>query len=260
MQNSLPSLKKHLRSIGTPERAKVCAWFFKTAPGQYGHGDIFIGITVPDMRKIAKKYADLSIKDAESLLKSKEHEFRYTALLILVDKYNRAKKAGDTKIQKQIFTIYLKNTKWINNWDLVDTSAEYIVGDFLDSLPGKTGQTTKMRTLTKLAKSKSLWERRIAMISTFAYIKRGKHQETTKIAELLLGDKHDLIHKAVGWMLREMGKKTSLDAEIAFIHKHISKMPRTTLRYAIERFPETERQMYLSLGRFPLAKRKNMLL
>ncbi|MBP7831684.1 MAG: DNA alkylation repair protein [Candidatus Pacebacteria bacterium] len=253
---SLSSLKKEIRSLGTPERAEACAWFFKTGAGQYGEGDIFLGLTVPAQRTIAKKYADLPLSDVESLLQSKEHEFRLTALIILVGQYKNADKIKDekgaAKIKKQIFNLYLKNTKWINNWDLVDTSAGYIVGDYLLNLTEKTAEATKMKILTKLAKSKLLWGRRIAIVSTSAFINRGRHEETIAIAKLLLQlpngkPEHDLIHKATGWMLREVGKRASLEALLAFLHQYGPDMPRTMLRYAIEKFSPAERKMYLSM-------------
>jgi 3-methyladenine DNA glycosylase AlkD len=245
----LANLKKELRSLGTPERAKACAWFFKTRPGQYGEGDVFLGLTVPAQRTIAKKYADLPLGDIEKLLQSKEHEFRLTALIILVGQFQAAQKVA---LKKQIFNLYLKNTKWINNWDLVDTSAGYIVGNYLYDLPTEKGVPKKMKILTKLAKSKLLWERRIAIVATSAFITRGRHEETIAIAKLLLqrpnGEpEHDLIHKATGWMLREVGKRASLTALLEFLHQYAPVMPRTMLRYAIEKFSPAERKMYLSL-------------
>jgi 3-methyladenine DNA glycosylase AlkD len=243
MSSLLTSLKKELRALGTPERARLCAWFFKTAPGQYGEGDIFIGITVPAQRATAKKYGNLSLSDIEKLLQSQEHEFRLTALILLVAKYKQAERSNSKKSQKQIFSLYLKNTKSVNNWDLVDSSASYIVGTYLATCPA----TERMRTLMRLAKSKLLWDRRIAMISTLAFISKGHHAEAIAIATILVDDKHELIQKAVGWMLREIGKRASLEAELSFLHKYGATMPRTTLRYAIEKFPKHERQMYLAL-------------
>jgi len=253
MNSALTSLKKEIRSHGTPERAEACAWFFKTGAGQYGEGDIFLGLTVPAQRLVAKKYADLPLSEVESLLQSKEHEFRLTALIILVGQYKNAGKMKDqksaAKIKKQIFNLYLKNTKWINNWDLVDTSAGYIVGDYLLN---SASESESMKTLTKLAKSKLLWDRRIAIVSTSAFINRGRHKETIAIAKLLLQlpngkPEHDLIHKATGWMLREVGKRASLEALLDFLHQYGPDMPRTMLRYAIEKFSPAERKMYLSM-------------
>lgn len=231
---SLIALKKELQNLGTAEKAKSSAWFFKTGPGEYGEGDIFIGLTVPEQRRVAARYSWLSLQDLESLLHSREHEFRLTALLILVQQY----KKGDEKTKKKIHTLYLKNTQWVNNWDLVDGSAEYLVGDFV--------RTTKNTTLLKkLALSRSLWERRISIVATFAYLKAGDPTKTFAIAETLLTDTHDLIHKATGWLLREAGKRCGEDCEKNFLQKHYKKMPRTMLRYAIERFSPALRARYL---------------
>ncbi|MFA6397712.1 MAG: DNA alkylation repair protein [Candidatus Paceibacterota bacterium] len=242
---SLSNLKKELRASGTKERAKSAEWFFKTAPGQYGHGDVFLGLTVPKQREVAKKYIDLSLDDVEKLLHSKEHEFRLTALLILVYKYkSKTGNPASLKLRRtQIYKVYLRNTKWINNWDLVDCTASNIVGEYLaSSAKASAGQR---KILYKLAKSKNLWEKRIAIISTLYFIvKENKFKTTLEIAEILLKDEHDLIHKAVGWMLREIGKR-DLKAEEKFLNKHIHKMPKTMLRYAIEKFPEEKRKYYL---------------
>ena len=187
---------------------------------------------MPVLRKLVKEYPDLSLKDVKTLLRSKYHEERLLALLILVSKF----KKGDVSTRKEIYDLYLKNTSSVNNWDLVDLSAHYIVGPFL---------TNKSRApLYRLAKSKSLWQRRIAIMSTFHFIKKGEFSETLKIAEMLLADREDLIHKAVGWMLREIGKRR-LQNEETFLKKHYQKMPRTMLRYAIEKFPEPKRKRYL---------------
>jgi 3-methyladenine DNA glycosylase AlkD len=229
----IDTVKSELRSIGTPQKAKDLAWFFKTGPGQYGEGDVFIGVMVPEQRMIAKKYRDMSLSEVIKLLHSKEHEFRLTALFILIDKYTK----GDLKSKKTIFGLYLKNTKWINNWDLVDLSSHKIVGDFLLNKPRKI--------LFKLARSKSLWERRIAIISTFPFINQGDSTTSLEIAEKLLGDKHDLIHKAVGWMLREVGKRCSPKEEIEFLNKYYKTMPRTMLRYAIERLTPEQKAFYM---------------
>lgn len=237
--NKLSSLKKDLLAVATAVRAKSNAWFFKTAPGQYGHGDKFIGVTVPQVRLIAKKYPDITLEECAELLSSKEHEFRLTALIILVQKYLAATKLKDTKTQQKIYELYLKNAKHINNWDLVDTSAGYIVGMWLFD------KKDQMKVLLKLANSKDLWEKRIAIIATFYYIKQKQSEQTFKIAEVLLNDSHDLIHKAVGWMLREVGKNCGETTEEKFLRKHYKKMPRTMLRYAIERFPEQKRISYL---------------
>ena len=223
---------QELNKLKNPSKAKILAGFFKTGKGEYGEGDIFWGITVPEQRKVAKKFIDLNFSDIQRLLNSKIHEQRLVALLLLVEKY----KKGNDKEKKEIVKLYLKNTKNINNWDLVDLSSHYILGDYL--LNKNRG------TLYKLAKSKNLWEKRIAIISTFAFIRVEDFGDSLKIAEILLKDKHDLIHKAVGWMLREVGKKDP-QVEEKFLIRYYKDMPRTMLRYAIEKFPEKKRQFYL---------------
>jgi len=214
------------------KQAKILQRFFKTGLGEYGEGDIFIGVKVPQIRAVVKRYNDINFKETMQLLKSKIHEERLTALLILVSKYA---KENDSE-KKIIYKLYLKHTKYINNWDLVDLSARHIIGAFLTNKSKKP--------IYDLARSKVLWERRIAMVATYQYIKNNNFNDTLKIAKILLCDKEDLIHKAAGWMLREVGKRDS-DAEESFLKKYYMKMPRTMLRYAIERFPETRRQGYL---------------
>jgi 3-methyladenine DNA glycosylase AlkD len=225
-------IRARLQSIGTKERAKVSQRFFKTGPGEYGEDDIFLGVTVPELRRLATEYQAITITEVTLLLRSAIHEERLLALLILVRAYAR----GDEHTKKRIYELYSGNTRHINNWDLVDASAEHIVGAFL---MGKSKQP-----LDALAKSKNLWERRIAIMATFHFIKGGDFKETLEIARILLADKEDLIHKAVGWMLREVGKR-HLQSEERFLKGHYKKMPRTMLRYAIERFPESKRQRYL---------------
>lgn len=226
-------IQKNLRTLASKKKAEILSRFFKTGLGQYGEGDVFLGITVPQIRKTAMVFKDLEFSEIKKLLRSKYHEERMAALFILVAQF----KKGDDKLKKRIFDIYLSNTRHINNWDLIDLTAEHIIGKYLEDKP-KT-------LLYKLARSKSLWKRRIAMLSTFTYIKAGRCEETLKIARILMDDEHDLIHKAVGWMLREVGKRCSTAKEEAFLKKHYKKMPRTMLRYAIERFPEKKRQQYL---------------
>ena len=221
-----------LQSLGTKQRAKVSQGFFKTGPGEYGEGDIFLGVQVPELRKLAASYQAITLGEVSRLLRSTIHEERLLALLILC----RAYAGGDEHAKERIYKLYLKNTRHVNNWDLVDASAEYIVGAFL---MGKS-----KRPLYLLARSSNLWERRIAIMATFQFIKRGEFGETLKIARILLADKEDLIHKAVGWMLREVGKRRLQSAE-RFLKEHYKEMPRTMLRYAIERFPESKRQCYL---------------
>lgn len=231
---TLTGLRTKLKGLADPQKAEFVARYFKTGPGEYGEGDIFLGITVPAQRQIAKKYLNLSLADVEKLLKSKIHEERLTSLMILVEKFKKA-----TPDQQQaIYELYLRNTAQINNWDLIDGTAEYIVGPYL--------QDNDKSVLTKLARSDSIWERRIAIMATYHYIKQGNADETLRIAEILVNDLHDLIQKAVGWMLREVGKRCSQEIEEAFLKKHYKTMPRTMLRYAIERFEPSRRQAYLS--------------
>ena len=225
-------IRKKLRRLADEEKAKVLQRFFKTGPGEYGEGDRFLGITVPELRRVAKEFQQVRCEAVRALLKSPFHEERLLALLILMGKYSKADETG----KKGIYDLYLKYTRWVNNWDLVDLSAEHIVGDFL-------WQKDK-RPLHRLAKSDILWERRIAIIATFHFIKKKAFSETLKISEMLLSDEEDLIHKAVGWMLREVGKR-DLETEEVFLKAHYKSMPRTMLRYAIERFPEAKRQRYL---------------
>ena len=229
----LNRLIRDLRKQADPEKAKILQKFCKTGPGEYGGGDRFIGVVVPEIRVLVKRYGLLGIKDAKTLLRSPVHEERLTALLILVARFEN----GDEEDREKIYRAYLENTKFINSWDLVDLSSERIVGAFL--------RGRNKAVLYKLAGSKDLWERRIAIIATFDYIKEGRHEHTFAIAEILVDDEHDLIHKAVGWMLREVGKRIDLKTEERFLKKHSKHMPRTMLRYAIERFPEKKRQAYL---------------
>ncbi len=225
-------IKKELRQKSEKKRALALQRYFKTGTGEYGEGDIFIGLTVPQSREIAKKFRELRMEDVKELLHSKVHEERLVALFILVDKYGKNKAS-----RNEIYNFYLANTRGINNWDLVDASASQIAGDFLLDKDRKI--------LYKLATSENLWERRIAIISTYAFIREGQTEDTFRIAEILLQDNHDLIHKAVGWMLREAGKRDNIGLE-KFLEKNCKAMPRTMLRYAIERLPEGERKKYLS--------------
>lgn len=229
----LQAVQQDLKKLARRDKANILQRFFKTAQGEYGEGDHFIGVTVPEIRVLVKKYQDLSLTETEKLLHSTIHEERLGALLILVSQYKRA----DSKKQKIIFDLYLKNYQYINNWDLVDSSAHHIVGAYLFDKPKDI--------LYKLAKSKNLWQRRIAMIATFYDIYQGRSEETIKIAKILLYDQHDLIHKAVGWMLREMGKRVDEKILLKFLDQYSSVMPRTMLRYAIERLAEPKRQYYL---------------
>ncbi|MDO8558884.1 MAG: DNA alkylation repair protein [bacterium] len=231
--SELLELKKELRSMANPEKAKLLQGFFKTGRGEYGEGDIFLGVTVPELRKISGKYVGLNLTDVIKLLHSEIHEERLAALLVMIDKFQ----AGEE--QEKIYNLYLQNTEYINNWDLVDLSAHKIVGAHLSDKPKSI--------LIKLARSRNFWERRIAVIATFYFIKNNEFSEAVKIAEMLLSDGHDLIQKAVGWMLREVGKR-DLKIEEKFLKEYCKKMPRTMLRYAIEKFPERKRKRYLKKG------------
>jgi 3-methyladenine DNA glycosylase AlkD len=233
---TLIDIKKDILREANPDQARVLQGFFKTKPGEYGEGDIFLGIKVPVQRKIAKKYKDINLKDIQELLDSKIHEHRLIALFIIIDRYKNSDKNNKTVL----FNLYLKNTKNINNWDLVDLSAPNIVGNYL---------LDKDRSiLYKLAKSNNLWEKRISILATFTFIKNKEFKDSLKIAEILLKDKHDLIHKAVGWMLREIGKRDQ-PIEEKFLKKHYKQMPRTMLRYAIEKFKPKKREWYLNFSK-----------
>lgn len=228
----LENLKLQVKKASNPQHAVILQRFFKTGKGEYGEGDVFVGIKVPVLRTIAKSNPDLTFDEIKVLMKSPVHEERMLALFILVAQFSKADEKGKEKIYK----FYLKNTKYINNWDLVDLSAPQIVGGYL--------YDKDRSVLYKLASSKNLWEKRIAILGTFYFIKRGDFDDAFEICRLMLNDKHDLIHKASGWMIREIGKR-SFDAEEAWLAEHYKKMPRTMLRYAIEKFPESTRQMYL---------------
>lgn len=230
---SLISLKKELDLLKDRDQAKILKRFFKTGKGEYGEGDIFLGIKVPVQRTVAQKYRTLSYKDIQLLLRSNIHEYRLVALIILMGQY----KSSDMRGKERIFKLYLKNYKNINNWDLVDISAPLIVGDYLLDKPKKI--------LYDFARSRNLWKKRIAIISTLTFIRNNAFDDTCRLAKILVDDKHDLIHKAVGWMLREVGKR-DLKKEEEFLRKYYKNMSRTTLRYAIERFPEKRRMRYLN--------------
>jgi 3-methyladenine DNA glycosylase AlkD len=222
-----------LRQLADPERAKNSAWFFKTGPGQYGEGDRFLGIRVPAQRKVAHLFRQLSLRQVARLLDSPFHEDRFTALEILVAQFE----AGGAAPRERLFQFYLHHTDRVNNWDLVDTSARYIVGEHL--------RHRSRRRLYRLARSLNLWERRIAMVSSHAWIADGDTQDAYAIAQLLCEDEHDLIQKAVGWTLREAGRR-SRAALLDFLRKHYTRLPRTTLRYAIEHLAPAQRKRILS--------------
>jgi len=232
VRNRLTEVRKKLRNLASADIAKTMQWFFKTGKGEYGEGDLFVGLKVPTQRKLAREFKDLSLSNLKELLRSKIHEERLISLFILIDKYEK----GNENEKAAIFSFYLKNRKGVNNWDLVDLSAPKIVGKYL--------LDKDKSLLFNFAASKNLWERRIAMLSTYEFIRNGKYDTTLKIAKILLEDDRDLIHKAVGWMLREVGKR-DLDIEEKFLKSHYKKMPRTMLRYAIEKFPEIKRKKYL---------------
>lgn len=230
------NIEQSIQSLADSKKAKLLQGFFKTGKGEYGEGDIFLGLVVPQQRKIAKEFSNIPLKEIKSLLKSEFHEYRLIALFILVIQYKRADKDKNEKLKEQIYNFYLSNTNRINNWDLVDLSAPNIVGDFL--------KNRDKSILYKLVKSGNLWERRIAILATFSFIRDNQFSDSLKISEILLKDKHDLIHKAVGWMLREIGKKDVKVLE-TFLKRYYKTMPRTMLRYSIEKFPEEKRKAYL---------------
>lgn len=227
-------VKIELKKYASAKRKKSNEWFFKTGKGEYGEGDKFIGVRVPDIRKIAEKFSDINIPEIKKLLYSNIHEERLAALLILVDQFYKSDENNKSKIYK----FYLRNKSQINNWDLVDLSAHHIVGGYILNNP------KEKNTLNMLAESKIMWDRRIAIISTLAFIRKNQISETLKLSKILLGDQEDLMHKAVGWMLREAWKKDTEKVE-DFLMKNYNKLPRTTLRYAIERMEEKKRKNFL---------------
>jgi 3-methyladenine DNA glycosylase AlkD len=229
---TLADVERELHALANRRNAEILQRFFKTGPGEYGEGDRFLGIRVPQLRALVRRFRLLPHEHVLNLLHSPWHEQRLLALLLLVDQYRH----GTDGERDTIFRVYLENTEYINNWDLVDSSAEHIVGPHLDP--------RKLAVLEELARSQSLWERRIAMLATFHWIKQGEFRPALRMAKLLLKDRHDLIHKAVGWMLREIGKR-DVTAEENLLREHYQNMPRTMLRYAIERLPERRRRQYL---------------
>lgn len=229
---SLVTLRRELHALGNAQKAAFAQHFFKTGEGQYAAGDKFLGVTVPEQRKLVRKYRDLAEPDVLDLLHNPWHEERLVALLIFVGQFTR----GDEKQRKHIFDLYLRSTVFINNWDLVDASARKIVGVYL--------RDKSRERLYHLAQSTLLWERRIAIIATHEFISHKEFQDTFALCEILLNDMHDLMHKACGWMLREVGKRDR-ESLVNFLHKYYQVMPRTMLRYAIEHFPPDERKKYL---------------
>lgn len=227
-------MKNELRKHKRPEKAKALRWFFKTGKGEYAEGDKFLGLKTAETRAVARRYSDIGYSDIGKLLASKIHEERGVAVMILVRRFEK----GDLQTQREVYDIYLKNLDGINNWDLVDISCPKIIGGYL----WESGANRDF--LYEFAKSDNLWKRRIAIMSTFWFIREKDYKDFLVIAEMLLKDKHDLIHKAVGWMLRETGNR-NLEVEEKFLKEHYKNMPRTMLRYAIEKFPEKKRQRYL---------------
>lgn len=234
----LKQISRELRASANKKQAKLYQRFFKTGPGEYGEGDIFIGVNVPQTRMFAKKYQNLSFPETVQLLKSKIHEERMLALMIFILKFQK----GNEAVQREIYETYLQHTRFINNWDLVDLSAYKIVGPYLER--------RNRKILNKLAVSKSLWERRIAIVSTMHFIRANEFKETCAIAKRLLKDKQDLIHKAAGWLLREVGKRDVKTME-EFLNQHHRIMPRTMLRYAIEKLPYEKRLIYMKTKKDP---------
>jgi 3-methyladenine DNA glycosylase AlkD len=230
---NIKPLREALRSVADPAIAAHSQRFFKTGKGEYGEGDRFLGIRVPVLRQHARKHRNLPIKQLLQLLRSEYHEERLCALLIMVLKYQR----GSDEERERIFQHYLNNTRYINNWDLVDSSAYHIIGPHLED--------RERLILYGLSRSDNLWERRIAIISTLHFIRKQQYEDTLKISYSLLDDEHDLIHKAVGWMLREVGNRDR-SVEQSFLNEHYQRMPRTMLRYAIEKFPQKQRKDYLN--------------
>lgn len=231
---TITDLLEELKDLRNPDKAKAFARFFKSGPGQYGEGDQFLGIMVPTAHKLVSKYyLQIDLKDIDKLISSPYHEVRLVALLMLVKKYEKTKL--DTE-KKKLYDFYLDHRQFINNWDLVDLSTPRLMGDYLLTHPRDI--------LYRLASSDNLWERRISIMATFAFIRAKEYEDTLRLSKILLNDQHDLIHKAVGWMLREMGKKDKA-VLTSYLDDYATLMPRTMLRYAIEKLPETERQYYL---------------
>ena len=237
-------IKQELLSLQNPKQAAILSRFFKTGPGQYGAGDQFLGIMVSQTRAIIKKYPRASLADIQKLLNNDYHEIRLAGVLLLVIQYQ----AGQFKEQTRIYNLYLNNIKAINNWDLIDSSAPNIVGHYLyNYFFIKNKQKEVICRLKKMASAKNIWSRRIAVVSTFYFIRQGRYQEIFFLTKMLKNDKQDLIHKALGWMLREVGKKIDKAVLKKFLQENITKLPRTTLRYAIEHFPQEKRLYFLHL-------------
>ncbi len=235
MKPNAAAVRRQLKTMVNPEKAAFFPRFFKAGPGEYAEGDKFMGVIVPDQRKVAKQFRDLPQTEIDKLLNDPVHECRLTGLLILVGQFERSK---DQAQRKSIMQYYLSRTDAVNNWDLVDSSAHKILGKWLVDRKDR-------RVLDRLAKSKNMWEQRIAMVATYTLIKNGELDDTLRLAEKLLSHKHDLIHKAVGWMLREAGKQDD-KVLLAFLDQHAHRMPRTMLRYSIEKLSDARRKKYLA--------------
>lgn len=238
--DALRELRESLRAHASPARAATSSRYFKTGPGEYGEGDVFIGVTVPDCRAVAKRFRSLTLSEVKRLLASEVHEERLVALLVLVEQSRSAKK--DLAAREAIFRLYLASLQRINNWDLVDLSAPDLVGGYLVEGGDRA-------LLDGLAASRHLWSRRVAMLACFAFIRRGESADALRLAERLVDDEHDLMHKAVGWMLREVGKRVGLEPLRAFLERHAATMPRTMLRYAIEKLSDAERRRWAAARR-----------
>jgi 3-methyladenine DNA glycosylase AlkD len=232
--NLIRSIESDFKKLADPKKAELVLRYFKTGKGQYGAGDVFLGLKVPQIRQLVKKYRGMSLREADHFLQSPVHEHRLFAVLVLSEQFKRA----DPDQQRAIYQLYLKRRKFVNNWDIVDSSAPYIMGAYL--------KTRSRAPLVALAKSKNLWDRRIAIIATQNFIRAGEFDDTLKVANILLGDSQDLIHKATGWMIREVYQRDPVRAE-KFLKQHIHRVPRTTLRYAIEKMPLTKRKAYLAM-------------
>jgi 3-methyladenine DNA glycosylase AlkD len=241
LQKNWTAAQKALRKFASQENKKINEWFFKTGPGQYGHGDQFIGVKVPQTRKVAKNFSDLSLKELKILFDSPIHEDRLLGIMILRIQYEKSARIHDLKNMKKYFDFFYKNKNRINNWDLVDSSAPYLSGHFVFN------QATDRKKIFSLIHSKNMWDRRIAILSTFYFIRQNHFNVTLQLAKTLLQDNEDLMHKASGWMLREIGKR-DLATLLHFLDQFTLKMPRTMLRYAIEKLPERQRRHYLKMS------------
>ena len=235
MSMTAREVRKELRKLASPQKAAILRRFFKTGPGEYGEGDVFLGIPVPALRRVAAVFREMRLGQVDRLLQSTVHEERFVALLLLLCRFRR----GSAAERRHIYRLYFRRTPFINSWDLVDLSAGPVVGAYLEN--------RSREPVFRLAESSDLWERRIAVMATFPYVRSGRFVETLRLARALLEDEEPLIHKAVGWMLREIGKRDTATLE-KFLRQHAGRMPRTMLRYAIERYPPQKRRRFLRMG------------